>query len=81
MLEQDERSVDYCSLKLDPDKDVCIILGNEIGGVSPALIRAAQHVVEIPMLGIKKSLNVATSGGILMYKILEICDSASNIVR
>jgi 23S rRNA (guanosine2251-2'-O)-methyltransferase len=73
-LEQDDRSVDYRKLALDGSRDVCIVLGNEIGGVSKSIIECSDHVVELPMLGIKKSLNVATSGGILIYKVLEICD-------
>ena len=72
-LEQDERSVDFRRLVLEKDRDICVVLGNEVGGVSRTLIDASEHVVELPMLGIKKSLNVATSGGILMYKVLEIC--------
>ena len=80
-LEQDARSIDYRHLDLPTGRDVCVVLGNEIGGVSRLLIDTAQYVVELPMRGIKKSLNVATSGGILMYKVLEICEAKESVVE
>lgn len=80
-LEQDERSVDFRDLRLPEWRDICVVLGNEIGGVSRSMINASDFVVELPMLGIKKSLNVATSGGILLYKVLEICDNSRSIVE
>ncbi len=36
-----------------------LILGNEEYGVSEEALRAADHLIEIPMLGAKNSLNVA----------------------
>ena len=50
--------------------DVCIVLGNEIGGVSPDILALADSTIEIPMLGRKQSLNVATAAGICMYELV-----------
>ena len=46
---------------------VCLIMGNEVDGVSEELIGLADMAVEIPMLGIKHSLNVSVAFGIVLY--------------
>ena len=68
-LEQSSTSVDYRALR-DMTADVCIVLGNEIGGVSPDILALADSTIEIPMLGRKQSLNVATAAGICMYELV-----------
>ena len=45
---------------------VCIVLGNEINGVSEDILKLADYLVEIPKLGkVKESLNVEVSFGII----------------
>lgn len=46
---------------------VAIILGNEVDGVSESLLKQADIVAHIPMLGQKESLNVSVAAGIAMY--------------
>ena len=43
---------------------IILVVGNEINGVDPAIIRLSDLVVSIPMLGYKESFNVATAFGI-----------------
>jgi tRNA G18 (ribose-2'-O)-methylase SpoU len=50
-----------------PEK-VVYVLGNEIDGVSPAWQNAADVVVEIPMRGMKESLNVSVCAGIMLFR-------------
>lgn len=64
-LEQTDQSITLKDFEL-PEK-VAYIVGNEVEGVSVAAIAAADTVVDIPMLGTKESLNVATATGILLY--------------
>lgn len=45
------------------------VFGNEAKGVSPEALDACDGIVEIPMMGFKNSLNVATSVGIVLYEI------------
>ena len=47
------------------------IVGHEREGVRPELLELADTVVEIPVLGIGNSHNVATATGILLYHILD----------
>lgn len=53
----------------DNSKNICIIMGNEINGVSKDLLDLSDIVFELPMQGIKQSLNVSVTAGIVMYYI------------
>jgi len=46
-----------------------LMLGNEKKGLSSAMLKRADQLVEIPMLGKKESLNVAVAFGIAGYLI------------
>ncbi|MEE2858636.1 MAG: RNA methyltransferase [Candidatus Neomarinimicrobiota bacterium] len=47
---------------------ICFIVGNEVDGVSEALSREADFHVELPMRGIKQSLNVSVATGVVGYE-------------
>ena len=49
------------------DFPCCFILGNELTGISPELLREADDAVEIPMYGVKHSLNVAVAAGVVLF--------------
>ena len=53
-----------------PQFPVCVMFGHEVDGLRPELLELADAHVRIPMLGQKKSLNVATAGGIVLYELL-----------
>lgn len=53
-----------------PRFPVCVAFGHEVDGLRPELLEMADAHVRIPMLGQKKSLNVATAGGIVLYELL-----------
>ena len=53
-----------------PNGPVCLIFGNETEGVRPPLLDLCDEYVRIPMLGAKRSLNVATAGGVALYEAL-----------
>ena len=52
-------------------KPVAIVFGNEENGVNDRVLRRCTAVVQIPMFGYKKSINVATAFGIVLYGILD----------
>lgn len=70
VLEQTPESIDFKSVASMEHENICLILGNEIEGVRKELRDIADYCIEIPMLGQKQSLNVATAGGICMYQFL-----------
>jgi tRNA G18 (ribose-2'-O)-methylase SpoU len=67
-LEQSSRAVDYKKLKVA--FPAAVLLGNEVRGLSPGLLRACDAVAEIPMHGRKESLNVAVAAGIFLFCML-----------
>lgn len=46
----------------------CLLFGNEVTGLSKAVIAQADMVIKIPQFGHKESLNIATAAGILIYE-------------
>ena len=67
-LEHTSNSKPYYDFKFD--FPFCLIIGNEVEGVSESLIKEADAAIEIPMFGLKQSLNVAVAYGIVMYRAL-----------
>jgi len=47
-----------------------LVLGNEVLGVDPEILAQCDRVVSIPMVGIKRSLNVVVACGIAAYVLL-----------
>lgn len=68
-LEQDARSVDYKQVHKS-DKTV-FILGTETTGMTKELLDLCDTIAEIPMKGMKESLNVSVATGILLYRVLD----------
>lgn len=67
-LEQDERAIDYRKFKTT--RPTLVILGNEVRGISPALRKKCDELIEIPMRGKKESLNVSVAAGIALFSLL-----------
>jgi 23S rRNA (guanosine2251-2'-O)-methyltransferase len=74
VLEHTTESRPYTSLT-QADFPICLVLGNEITGVSPALIETADLALEIPMYGTKQSLNAAVAFGIAVFELVRIWKS------
>ncbi len=81
-LEQDEKSIKLGSKKPE-DKEansrfkkliktssrIVLVVGEEVSGMTAADKRLMDHLIELPMSGMKESLNVSVAGGIAMYLI------------
>jgi len=66
-LEQAAGSVSLDTFR--PAGKLALIVGNEVEGLSPAVLELANVVLEIPMRGLKESLNVAVAAGIALYRL------------
>lgn len=64
-IEQDSHAIDYRTLP--KGRRTLFILGNEVRGISPALRKKCDLLVEIPMHGRKESLNVSVAAGIVLF--------------
>jgi len=70
-VEQSPRSISLFDWRLpSPTPPLALILGNEVRGLSPQILRAVDTILEIPMRGKKESLNVSVAAGIAMYSII-----------
>jgi len=67
LLEQMEQSISYH--QFIPQKPVCLVIGNEIEGISSPLLGLCDRAIEIEMNGIKNSLNVSVAFGIIAYHL------------
>ena len=54
---------------------LCFIIGNEVSGVSEELSKMATLHTEIPMRGVKQSLNVSVATGVAGYEFSRIYSS------
>lgn len=72
-LELTDSSVPHYSLT-SKDFPLCLIIGNEITGVSDELLKHCDISIEIPQYGIKQSLNVAVAYGISIFELRKIFD-------
>jgi tRNA G18 (ribose-2'-O)-methylase SpoU len=71
-LELTDKSIHYYDIKR-ADFPLCLVVGNEISGVSKEIIEVCDVSIEIPMYGIKQSLNVAVAYGIAVFELAKIC--------
>jgi len=49
-----------------------MIMGNEKSGIDPEILKISDSKFFIPMLGYKRSLNVAVAFGIAVYQYLSV---------
>ena len=68
-VEQDARSKPF--YQVNYEFPLAIVVGNETYGISKDVLDAADLIVEMPMWGINKSLNVMVSCGIILYEIMK----------
>lgn len=73
-LEQTSKNILYSELN-NNHLPLCLIVGNEISGVSQELIDQCDISIEIPQYGIKQSLNVAVAYGIAIFELRKLFDS------
>lgn len=70
-VEQDDRSIPFTLLSNHLRLPVALIVGHETTGVSKEVLDIADIIVELPMFGINKSINVWGSLAIISYKVIE----------
>jgi len=68
-VEQHPKSIPYTEMKVE--FPLAVVVGNETYGISKEVLKMANEIVEIPMWGVNKSLNVMVSLGIVLFKIME----------
>jgi len=70
-IEQNKESIPYYSLPTtyyQLDK-IALVFGHEVKGLSDSILSRADKILEIPMNGIKESLNISVAFGIVAYSL------------
>ena len=52
------------------DEKIAVVFGNEVTGVELSTIEKCDGCIEIPQLGTKHSLNIATAAGVVLWEIV-----------
>lgn len=68
-----EQAIDSISLEklaAATDEKLAFIFGNEVTGVEQSTIEQCDGCIEIPQLGMKHSLNIATAAGVVLWEIV-----------
>ncbi len=69
-LEQSKKSVPYGSVRVRRgEKKIALILGDEVRGIPPSILKLSDTILEIPMHGKKESLNVSVAFGIAIFSL------------
>jgi 23S rRNA (guanosine2251-2'-O)-methyltransferase len=69
-VEQAEGSIRLQDLSPAENEKVAVVFGNEVTGVEQSTIHLCDHVLEIPQLGMKHSLNIATAAGVVLWELV-----------
>lgn len=71
LLEHTTESKPYFTI-IKNDFPLCLVVGNELVGISKEIIEHADIAIDIPMFGLKQSLNVAVAYGIAIFELVKI---------
>lgn len=69
-VEQAENSIALQNLPYNAGEKIALVFGNEVTGVEQATIQQCAGCVEIPQLGMKHSLNIATAAGVVLWEVV-----------
>lgn len=69
-LEISDNSREYTEI-VAADFPLCLVLGNELTGVSNQIIEQADFCIEIPQYGFKHSMNVSVAYGIAVFELIK----------
>ena len=68
-IEQIDNSTMLNTFRAEEGVKYALVFGNEVDGVDQAIADVVDGAIEIPQVGIKHSLNVSVSAGILMWEM------------
>jgi len=69
-VEQALNSLPLQQVKHDMNDKIAVVFGNEVTGVEESTIAICDGCIEIPQLGMKHSLNIATAAGVVLWELI-----------
>lgn len=70
-IEQAERAIALNQFGPGVDEKIAVIFGHEVKGVEQEVINMCDGVIEIPQTGMKHSLNIAVSAGVVIWELFK----------
>lgn len=70
-VEQAEEAAYLNEFNIEKEKKYALVFGNEVYGVEQEVVDKSDHVIEIPQLGTKHSLNISVSIGIVAWDFFQ----------
>ena len=71
-VEQAVGSLELQAISQAPDQKLAVVFGNEVTGVEQSTILLCDGCIEIPQLGMKHSLNIATAAGVVLWELVRV---------
>jgi len=68
-IEGGARATSLLEMRPVDEGPLVLVVGNENAGIDPAILDHSHHVLALPMLGVKQSLNVSVAFGIAAYHL------------
>ena len=68
-VEQTSQTTLLQDVIIDSNQKIAIVMGNEVMGISDAILPLLDEVIEIPQFGTKHSLNVSVCTGIVVWEV------------
>lgn len=69
-VEQVSNSLSLEEVPFNSHEKIAVVMGNEVTGVELETIQLCDGCIEIPQLGMKHSLNIATAAGVVLWEII-----------
>jgi len=69
-VEQAENSIALQNFTINQGEKTAVVFGNEVTGVEQSTIALCDGCIEIPQLGMKHSLNIATAAGVVLWEMV-----------
>jgi 23S rRNA (guanosine2251-2'-O)-methyltransferase len=69
-VEQVQNSISLEKFAAAGSDKIAVVFGNEVTGVEADTIALCDGCIEIPQLGMKHSLNIATAAGVVLWEII-----------
>ena len=71
-VEQATNSLSLEKITFAADAKIALVFGNEVSGVEQDTIHLCDGCIEIPQLGMKHSLNIATAAGVVIWELVRV---------
>jgi 23S rRNA (guanosine2251-2'-O)-methyltransferase len=69
-VEQVHNSIPLNEVAFQTNEKIAVVFGNEVTGVEQSTILLCDGCIEIPQLGMKHSLNIATAAGVVLWELV-----------